>query len=69
MTWMTSLGGWRAVAAIGGGALGAAFLWWAVADLFLATVEFPFAGMLERWRQRRARRDERDGGAGASAPV
>ncbi|TMA76727.1 MAG: hypothetical protein E6J72_16580 [Deltaproteobacteria bacterium] len=66
MTWMSSLDGWWTVAAIGG-AVGAAFLWWALADLFLASVELPFSAMLERWRARRVPRDERDGDADALA--
>jgi len=67
MTWMSSLDTWWVIAAIGGGVGGAAFLWWALADLFLATFEMPFSAMFEQWRARRERRNERDGDAGSLA--
>lgn len=66
MTGMRELDGWWAVAAIGV-VLGGAFLWWALADLFLASVELPFVAVLERWRTRRARGDEGNGDADAAA--
>jgi len=48
------------------GALLLGFLWWALADLVLATFELPFGELFERWRQRGASsRDEGPGGAGA----
>ncbi len=44
----------------------AAFLWWALADLFLATFSVP--DVFERWRHRRRRDgDDESEGAGATA--
>ena len=52
MEWMTEWSAWRW--RIGFTAVGSAivlgFLWWALADLVLATFEFPSRG-LERWRE------------------
>ena len=35
-----------------------ALLWWALSDLFLATIELPFSETLARWRQRVGNSDE-----------
>jgi hypothetical protein len=68
MTWLNEFRGWWAIGVVGGGALGAAIMWWALADLFFATVEVPFIAMLERWRQRVWWSDDEPGGdAGAPA--
>jgi len=50
------------------GALLLGCLWWALADLVLATFEFPFGGLLERLRRRTASsRDDDADDAGAHA--
>jgi hypothetical protein len=66
MAWFSEIA--ATVGAIGGGVLAAAFLWWALADWFLATFELPFGDALDRWRQRLGpARDRRDEDAGATA--
>jgi len=44
----------------------ATFLWWALADFFLATVEIPFVEFLARWRRGRDKASEGDAPADAS---
>jgi hypothetical protein len=48
------------------GALLLGFLWWALADLVLATFEIPFGELVERWRRRGGSwRDDGPGDTGA----
>lgn len=35
-----------------------ALLWWALSDLFLATIELPFSETFARWRQRRSQEED-----------
>jgi hypothetical protein len=68
VTWVQDITAPWTLAAAVGGALAAAFLWWALADLLLATFEVPFGDTLDRWRQRFGmRRDRGDGNADAGA--
>jgi hypothetical protein len=70
MTWFNQIATSWTVGAVVGAVLAAAFLWWALADLFLATFELPFGDVLDRWRRRLGpRRDghDEDEGAGATA--
>jgi len=69
MTWLNEITASWTVGAVVGGALAVAFLWWALADLFLATFELPFGDALERWRQRLGMRGNRDNENGAGAPA
>ena len=69
MMWLNEIVTPWTVGAVVGVVFTAAFLWWALADLFLATFELPFGDVLDRWRQRlgppRGGHDE-DEGAGAT---
>jgi hypothetical protein len=59
---------WFGFVVVVGSVFTAVILWWALADLFHATMELPFAALLERWRHRAwLSRDERGGDAGAHA--
>jgi hypothetical protein len=52
MTWLKEIVTPWTVGAVVGVVFAAAFLWWALADLFFATFELPFGDVPDRWRQR-----------------
>jgi len=66
MRWLDAITTPWVIGAAVGGILTTAFLWWALADLFLA---LPFGELLDEWRQRLTRRngDDAANGAGATA--
>ena len=55
------------VGAVAGGIAVAGFLWWALADLFLAAFELPFAELADQWRRRLGGRRNGSAENGAAA--